>query len=331
MILTPHPAWEVIDSTKLNDFISCPRKYFYKHIVGWDTEHKSNHLIYGIAIHKALEVFAEKGFSPETTNEAFETFLNSYRKELSYETDEFYEPKTPNNTLVMLAEYAKKYQRDWERYEVLYSEISGNVSLHEDVTLFFRMDTIIQELETGKIFSLEHKTTSSDYLWEHQWPLAIQIGMYNHVLRCMHDPETVGGVLINGLIMRKNKTGWAQALEGKPITTKTQPFEFRRFPVCHSNNHMAVWSWNTTYLVDLIRHHMTLLNGCTEEDQILACFDLRPSSCLSYGHVCEFHDFCLAWANPLRKAFSPPAGFIQRFWDPREIEAKNNFELKGEM
>jgi len=47
----------VWDSTSLGWIKECPRKYYYSMIEGWNSKHKSHHLIFGSYYHKALELY----------------------------------------------------------------------------------------------------------------------------------------------------------------------------------------------------------------------------------------------------------------------------------
>ena len=53
------PQFDIHDSTKINCFQTCPRKYFYKYVLGWSHEDANIHLVFGSAWHKAMEVFYE--------------------------------------------------------------------------------------------------------------------------------------------------------------------------------------------------------------------------------------------------------------------------------
>ena len=46
-------AW---DSTSLSNFVTCPRKYFYENLQGWQSEERSVHLIFGGHYASALEI-----------------------------------------------------------------------------------------------------------------------------------------------------------------------------------------------------------------------------------------------------------------------------------
>jgi hypothetical protein len=88
--LTPSPTWTRIDSSKLQDYLMCPRYYFYSHILGWKGEEPNHDLVFGQAWHAAMQYLAIHGYSDEDVTEAFDKFLDVYRPYFSVETDELY-------------------------------------------------------------------------------------------------------------------------------------------------------------------------------------------------------------------------------------------------
>jgi CRISPR/Cas system-associated exonuclease Cas4 (RecB family) len=322
------PTWKVNDPTKITEFIRCPRRYFYEYVLGWRPETPSNHLVFGSAVHEALEHLLLNGYTDNEIIRAHEKFLTYYRGYFPPETDEIFVPKTPDNFFIVLAAYAKKYFQDLENFEVLYTEIAGEVALSNDHVAYFRMDSILRNLLNSKIFSLEHKTGSSGYNWESQWDLSTQVGMYTHVLYCLYEPEVVEGIRINGLLFFKVKKGWEQLARALPLSVKP-PFELRRYAAFKSNDQMQVWLWNTLYYLDQIRWNFDLLKDCRERDDVMMAFPMRPVACGDYGG-CPWHDFCLAWANPLQRAWEPPPGYKVEHWDPRSLPTKHTFKLGEE-
>jgi len=191
------------------------------------------------------------------------------------------------------------YKRDFDEFEVLYTEIAGTVPLTEDRKLHFRQDAICKGKHTYGYFSLEHKTTGSSISrsWTQQWPLKTQVGCYTHVLYCLFPSEEVYGVRINGAGFLKTK------------------FSFERIPIAKTKNSMQVWLWNTLFWLDQIQWNMELLNECKESDEVMMAFPMNTESCSKY-FGCPYHDFCLAWHNPLKNCDEVPMGMKQEYWDP---------------
>jgi CRISPR/Cas system-associated exonuclease Cas4 (RecB family) len=58
-----HETWQVLDATKLQTYMRCPRKFFFNYVLGWKSEIPSNHLVFGSAWHMAMEVLLDKGYN----------------------------------------------------------------------------------------------------------------------------------------------------------------------------------------------------------------------------------------------------------------------------
>jgi hypothetical protein len=325
-IIGDHPAIQIIDSSKIKDYITCERMYFFRHVLGWEPDCPNNHLSFGSAWHEAMEHLLLTDYTPANILTAYEKFITCYRKDFDPDTDELYAPKTPDNALRVLAEYCKRYARD--NFKTLHTEISGKVQLTDDLGIYFKMDSVCQKPD-GKIFSLEHKTASSDYNWEAQWTLAIQPGVYTHVLYCMYGPEAVDGITMNASFFKKVKRAWAQLREGEALTYAA-PFDFLRYNIRKTLPQMQLWHANLVHHMLRLRTDMEILAECRESHDIMNAFHCRADNCIHYGRQCPFHDFCATWPNPLKKAFQPPIGFVQRYWDPTEEPGKTNITISPE-
>lgn len=320
--LIPHETWEVTDSTKLQCYKDCPRMYFYQYVLGWRRSTPNNHLQYGKAIHIAMEHLLLNGYDNDSLLEAFSLFNQEYRKVFGEETDDLFTPKTPDRTIQMLAEYCNLYKDDFNKYEVVMLdsnpmiEISGIVSVDGYYNLYFKMDSILRRLKDGKIFSLEHKTKGGPFnrQWRMDFPLGTQVGTYTHALYCLFDPAEVLGVTINGLALKK---------------TKTPMFEFERLPIWKTPSQMQTWQCHTVRWLAQLEYDFNQLVQAQEGDDVLVAFPMNERSCTKY-FGCPYHDFCLAWPNPLQRAWEPPIGFDVDFWDPRaEDKPGRTFNLGG--
>jgi len=308
-----HPTWDVIDPSKTNDFMECPRKYFFSRMLGWTPESPSNHLVFGAAWHKAQEHLLLHGYEAKSINDAQELLREHYRKEFPEETDEIFSPKTPDRAVLALVEYAVKWAKDLRDFEVLYTEISGAVPVSDRTVMHFRMDSILQHRRDGYYLSYEHKTgTYLNNQWLMQWPLSIQIGCYIHALNCMYFGEDIRGVNVRGTFFKK---------------TKAPLFDFDEVPCRKSPGQMRAWHSDITYYLNEIRRETDLMMSESDSDSVMNSFPHRPTSCNNY-FGCQFHDFCMAWPNPLRRCDEPPLGFKIEYWDPRQEDARYEMEFK---
>jgi hypothetical protein len=319
------PSWGIQDATKLTAFCACPRKYFWEYVLGWRPEAPSNHLVFGQAWHSAQEYLLLHDYSIDSIQKAHEVFLETYRKILPPETDDIFFPKTPDNALLALARYVGKYREDHSTYNVLYTEISGKVTVGENRFMHFRMDSILEKKNTGQIISIDHKTGSRTWGWEIQFPLSHQTGTYTHVLYCMYPKELVRGVSYRGTFFGHTKKAWEQIARGANLTYK-DPVEFIEYPAFRSTEQMQSWLWHVNYWLDQVDFQFKLLADCKEEDPVMYAFPQNPTSCSNYGG-CTYADFCNAWMNPLQRCSEPPLNYVESHWDPSKEVAKHVFNL----
>ena len=298
-LIKEHYTWDIQDSSKVQEFMDCSRKYFYRYMLGWTSDAPNNHLVFGSAWHDAMEQLLLHGYEDVNVLKAYEKFLATYRASFPDETDELFGAKTPARVLEALVEYTQKYRSDFDDFEVLYTEIAGTVPLTEDRKLHFRQDSICKGKEHFGYFSLEHKTAGATISrqWMQQWPLSTQVGCYTHVLYCLYPPEEVYGVRVNGAGFLKTK------------------FSFERVPIAKTMSSMQVWLWNTLFWLDQIQWNYDLLKECKESDEVMMAFPMNTQNC-SKWFGCPYHDFCCAWHNPLKNCDEVPMGLKVEYWDP---------------
>ena len=326
--LPKQPTWSIRDSSKLDDYLACPRKYFYAHILGWRMDVPAHDLHFGSSWHCAREHQLLHGY--DDVGGAFNAFMNEYRKVFDESTDELYKPKTPTAVLNALMKFAEERQSDLIENEVVeldgtkMTEISGTVPVAEDRVLYYRMDSIMRRKEDDKVFSWDHKTTSGKYIngrqWGEQFHLGIQNGTYTHCLYCLFPIKDVLGIEFCG-------TGFEFLQRGSAARPAGYHATLRRVPAFKTPEQMNTWLWNINDVLDNIDHDMERLIECSENDQVLMAFQQNPKSCTDF-RGCAYHDFCLAWQNPLRQCQEPPLGFRIEFWNPAEMNTTNKKDLE---
>jgi hypothetical protein len=306
-MIQPHETWNIHDSSKIETYMSCPRKYFYQYVLGWREDKPSEHLIFGEAWHLAMEHMLIHGYTQEAILAGYMLLEHKYREAFNEETDDQRFPKVPGMGLMGLVEYAKEYEPIDKGEECLYTEIAGSVPVLREKRLNFRMDSIIRKADS-LIISREHKTAGSfSRQWIDQWKLKIQLGTYLHVLYCLYKADEVWGVQINGAAFQKGKKSAGEIKFHRELVRKTPEM-------------MEDWICTVMYWLDRIEEDFSLLLGeCTENDTVLRAFTKNPTACTDY-FGCEYMDLCLAWANPLRHIFDLPIGFHTEYWNPADYQ-----------
>ena len=310
-----HPSHDILDSTKIQAYQDCPRMFFYEYILGWRSSRPSNHLVFGKAVHEAMEHIILHGYRVESVMEALELFNAEYRAIFPESTDELFSPKTPARFFDLLILYLKEYSDDLNRYEVYKTEIGGTINLSHTHTIAFKMDTVLFDKYTQKYCSLEHKTKGGNYIsdsYVNDFKLGIQVGTYTHVLNSLFPPEEVSEVIINCLCFKK---------------TKKPDYILKRFPIPLSNNQMYNWLENTKSWMDRIEADYLELSNTTAQSERLNAFPLCGRSCSNWGRTCQYHTLCTSWVNPLRHLDKMPASMQVDFWNPLEEELREKMEL----
>jgi hypothetical protein len=329
--LTPHKEWSIYDSSKLDDYIACPRKYFYSHILGWRSDFPAHDLYFGQAWHIAREHQLLYGY--HDVDGAFTKFLDYYRLKFDESTDSIYSPKCPAGVLNALLKFAQERKSDLleseviERDGVKLTEMSGTVPIDEKRVLHYKMDSHMRYLtgiHAGKVYSKDHKTTNGKYIngrqWEEQFYLSIQNGTYTHCLYCMYPVEEVLGVQFEGV-------GFEYLSRGSSARSAGYHCQIKQVDAFKTREQMAVWLWNTIDLVNDLERDMDRLHHCSTEDLVMKAFHQNPKSCTDYKG-CTYHDFCMSWRNPLQRCGAPPIGYHEEFWDPSAVETKVKQDLE---
>jgi len=304
-----------LDGSKIVEYLTCPRKFFFRHILGWESIYPNKHLIYGGALHKALEFlyshfpYNEDGtVKLEMIEAAYSEFISYYREYFGPEADTLNKPKSPEYVLPSLIAYLAEYKADWTDNEVLKVEMHGHVPINASgQEVYFRMDTVLRDTNLA-VYALEHKTGSmAGQTWVDQWILAIQTLIYVHALKYNYTQENIFGIKINGIIAAKRK-------EVLP-----ENINLLRVPIRFTDYQLAEGLSNLSRIVNKIHEDMHLLMEEEKDIQTyMRSFHRNPTSCTNYNTTCRFHTICAMARNPLKTCNQIPDGFKVGRWDPRD-------------
>lgn len=317
-ILPNQETWEVIDPSKLSVYMSCPRRYFYEHVLQWREDYTNNHLHFGSCWHLAVEHLLNNQYSKESVEEACAIFWYAYRLKLDDETDGLFAPKDPQNALVTLQRYADRFRSDANDYQVMGTEIGGIVLLAPDSPMYFKIDALLQRKRDDKVICLDHKTSQRRMnFWAESWLLSTQMLTYLHVLYCLFgELGSVGGIRVRCSFFYKSK-----------------PSEFDEAVVEKSLSQMQSWLASQTAWYNALKYDMEFLTKQEDTNsQVMHSFPMNEKACFSFGRKCPYFDFCGAWSNPIARCESVPPGFIHEIWDPRvDSGAKQFIDLTKEQ
>lgn len=312
--------WKTLDSTKLQCYARCARKYFFEYVLGWASSNINNHLIFGQGWHEALEYLYRGNFKPEGVPAAYEKFLECYRRELPEESDSMFKGKNPQVVYQALLEYLIEHVADTYSFKVLGSEVGGLVPISEHRALALKMDLVVED--SKGIMVLEHKTGSqAGRTWEMQWQTSLQIGTYLHGLSCSYvDSPEKARIVINGTFFYAKERRFVRKVERRAGWA------------------MLDWLDTVHGLWDRIEDDFQKLALCSDSAYNMNAFHKNPVGCTDYSG-CPFFDVCTTCSNPLR--FVEPvngadgsipaiSGFKYRWWNPMEnlkIDVKTKEEI----
>lgn len=302
------PVHSIIDGSKLKDLKDCPRGFFFRHILGWTPEDPNIHLVFGSALHAAMESFLIHGMdTEEKVQMAYLAFMDTWdrRTDESPFPDNLTEAKNPEQAMLLLYDYAERYKGDMQRFETLYTEVQGVFPINKDGSriLHFNMDGVLREVERDKIVLQEHKSTGRHSKhWETQWDYTQQVTNY-FLAGVMHFGfERVDRVEVNGLVVRR------------PTKSIQNNFDFLRIPVRKSGAQLQANIAQLNHWWDYLEWNKDQLCKTEQDSPVLQAFPPNDASCAKFG--CRFYPHCQK-ANPLAEYGSaPPIGYKEEFWDP---------------
>ncbi len=306
------PEHDILDSTKIKAFQDCPRRFFFEHILGWQSDTPNVHLAFGSAWHKAMELLHNSEMNEQDVQRAQFVFSEEFEKERPALLSDEHASKNTQNAHKALKQYANAYRGD--DFKILHTETAGTAPIREDRVIHFKCDLIIEDTQ-GQIWSMEHKTTGrGGSTWKNRWDIDFQVSAYAHAVSALYANryEDVAGVKINGAILRKSNN------------------EFIRIPCRKGPKDHQLFIQEANHWIDMIEWNMEILRRTSVEDDVMFAFPRNPTSCSKFG--CEFDGLCSNWRNPLRKCSEPPVGYEEDHWDPRrqEEEAENVVHLEDE-
>jgi len=316
-----HPSWKVYDSSKLKTFETCPRKFFYKYRLGWESLKPNVNLVHGAAIHNGMEELyrakADEGIFAAGSQRAYLAYLEEYTK--SYNTDEDWDYNSPKNP-EGASECFNNFPYELDKYKLIGTEVYGSVPISARRSLVGKLDVLL-ETEDG-VMVIDHKTSKNalkDYtVDEHSTSIQFHtyylIGMM-YALAKGYSLENFQGILINYLTFGKNKARGVYC-------------DFDRFLIKHTIPQLQQFMQEMNQIIDLIEWNDALLRKDKQHNNSMIAFPRRLSSCMDFYKRCSFFDFCKHTQNPLRFAKQVQPGFKINFWDPRGEKGKL-VKLKG--
>ncbi len=320
------------DNTRIKDFKTCPRAFYYRHRRHWRREGTAPALVFGLAWHAAMDILwpkAKELNDEDLLTASFLAFDKVWRdegfpgyEEWKLEYDETFQPRTPGNAIEMLAHYIKQrgpFIRESATVEQV--EMPFAVPIYDDNPDTFyigRIDKVI--VYKGRWIAIEHKTSTS-YSKEHifrsnfinSFAPNSQIDGYAYNL-----PEVLG---------KKLQAIWIDAA----LVHKTVHDGFKFLPIDRSEEMLSSWHVETQNWIERIDMEDKLSKAeiTSGKPGPMKAFPKNTEACQNFSG-CSYADICRFIPDP-RKLENPPDGFIKDRWSPFERLGIKELGLEDEI
>lgn len=261
--------------SRLNQYRSCPRLYYWRFIQNLVPKKDPVPLIVGRATHQGLAAH----YSGKSPNQYIESSFEEVRASTKYLTEE----------LADLAEqerYVKQimvwYRDQWpkEPWTILAPEVQGSIPLG-DHEFFFRCDGLISW--QGKPWLLEHKTTAQmGAMFFKKFRMDGQITTYCYCVWKKLGDRPVGA-LINAI--RKSK--------------KLDRAEFARDVTMRSEDQLNEFMAQAEGQLQEI----SLLENIARTDK--SAWLMNTAQCVAWNRSCDYTELCYKETPGIRELFAP--------------------------
>lgn len=325
------------DNTRISEFRTCPRKFFYRHVMDWVGIGFSPPLLFGSSWHAAMDAVwetmsdrknAQSLNTESVANIGHSAFMSEWLSGGGPEIDDINEDwqyklgfRNPMVALEMLYGYvdARRPLFQRESFKLLAIEQPFAVPLDpEDDTLFYvgRLDKVF-EVKEGIMIG-EHKTTS----------LYAKAGGFRSMFLDSFSPNSqVDGYLHAARILYGDrlKSCWIDA----SLVHKTQHDFFKIVPIERQFSQLEAWLWETRLWIDEIEAHWERLKEPgIEKLKYMPAFPKNTGACQDFARNCTYIDLCKMWPNPVARDL--PDGYNKEHWSPFERLGLDKIGMKGE-
>jgi hypothetical protein len=320
----------VLDSTKLETYIGCPRKFLFSSIIGLTPGFISLDTVFGVAMHEGLGVLYESGKPmAQVFASAQEAFANSFSPYVGVVKES--KSKTLERGKEALLLYAMTYgESDKALHKVGTAEAAYIMDVN-GVPFVVKPDLVVRDTvanpNEGNIHVVEHKTTGllSRTWFQVTYP-SLQPGAYTKYLLTsgICDQAEIGYPLLNLIVFPTTKN-----LSAKDMFYR----EYFGAEYGSPSDYADSWTIRVTrHLNHLYQDLRSLLNVDLEDTH--TCVDAFPmhSNCYKFGQVCHYNGICHQYAkNPLRVCCKSEAEVAEKLFSLHVWNPLHQFEQNLEL
>lgn len=310
------------DNTRLTDFKTCPRYYYFRHERDWVLDTPKVPLIFGLAWHSAMDVVWKLLCTEETQNlrsqevaeQAFEAFKsiwieNGMPEEPPLE-DYGFKMRNLGTALEMLYEYVEARRdlliRPDFRLIAIEQPFAVPLSDNPNETAFYvgRFDKVFAL--DGRIYIGEHKTTS---LYKREG------GFRSNFLDSFSPNSQIDGYLYAAHLLYGDdlKAVWVDA--ALVHTSVHDAFTF--IPVERQFEQLDAWLWEARTWIGQVEGCKGAMHA-EQPGPYLVSWPKNTNNCINYGSTCPYMDLCKMWPNPETQRDTPP-GYRSEHWSPFDV------------
>lgn len=232
----------VYDNSQLQEFKNCQYRYWLKYGEGYKKRQEggdSHDRAFGTAIHAGLETHYKGG----GWDDCKLAFTKLYPDQL--QPDDL--AKTQENGIRILEAYIEHYRQEDKKWKVLACEEVGEMELAPGIKYTVKIDLIVENLEHGGIYVVDHKTTgkSFDYRYWAQFEPNSQLTGY-----CAYAEFRFGacsGAFINGIRLGHRQ----RAYKGEPAGFY---YEFQRQLFNRNQKQINDWKQNALGWIEQLQN-----------------------------------------------------------------------------
>jgi hypothetical protein len=176
--------------SEVSDYLRCRKKWAWRWIDGYRPKKQNGKLFFGQLMHTYLETLYKTGFTMDATNAAIKFFDENSTGQEQTELDEIW-----NMFYHVSTGYEDKWLENDSEWEILEVEYEFTIPLDENIEYNGTIDLIFRDKKTGKVWFMDHKTTTSLDLYEGNARMDRQISRYWWALKKLG--FDVGGFIYN--------------------------------------------------------------------------------------------------------------------------------------
>lgn len=300
-----------IDYSSLQEYIDCPRKFFFKYILHLRTEHSNLDLFFGSAFHYGLEqaflqLKTDQNISPSNLSDIASDGMSLYWDKLNPGFDEDISfPKNPGNAATIYRKFFKeKLPSIMKDALILAVESPFTIHLGNDLPVYTgRIDLILET--PSNIIIIDHKTAKSvNDTTNFAYYNSLQSDGYLFAASIYSDKLSLALYLIYQIAKTKSDIYSYKVMKNTSLLERSFTDIINYTKEILSN--LKVYESEFLY-----RHDNTY---CQKS------FPRSPgAACTKYFRTCEYADLCAYRQNAMTWGVSIPNGFIQEEWHPDNV------------